>query len=108
MLAVSVFVFKVIDVVAFVGLATEPWTTLPASLVISMSAVPVAAEALPRLTMREEMTSVPEVVWKVKAPEVVAEDPGAMVVLEGSEPEVMVVNGAGVAGEPLGTMPTEE
>jgi hypothetical protein len=83
--AVSVLVESVIGMISDVGLATEPYTVDPASLVISMSerdcAVVVAV-----VTVTDWMTSVPVFVVIVKVLEVVADPPGAKLPPTGSLP----------------------
>ena len=74
--AVRVLVESVIGTISDDGLAAEPCTTDPASLVISTRerdcAVPEA-----KVTIRDGITSVPVSAWRVKVLEVVAEPLGA-------------------------------
>ena len=76
----------------------------PASLVISRSEV---EDAFAIATRTAVIASVPTDVWKVKVSDEVAEEPGAMVIDDGSEPVVMVVPLKGVEGEPVGTVLVE-
>jgi hypothetical protein len=75
---VSVLVERVTVTVSDEGLDTDPCTVDPALLVISTRdrawAVPEA-----KVSVRDGMTSVPDVVWNVKVSDVVALPPGASV-----------------------------
>ncbi len=88
-LAVRVLVDRVIDVVDTpVGLATEPYTVLPASFVISTRDRAVADD---RLTTMEDITSVPDSVLIKNESAKVADAPGAMVEDVGSAPVETIV-----------------
>ena len=104
-MAVRVFVFKVIDVVAIpVGLVVEPYTVEPDASVISTLEVEDAYE---RLMTMAVMTSVPPSVCNVNESVVVAPVPGPTVNDVGSVPDVMVVVTFGVTGDPVGVSPVE-
>src|SRR5580765_649753 len=108
--AVVVAEMLVVSVMAGVseaGLLTEPWTTVPASLVISTRLRPAEVPAA-SVTVTAVMASVPLLVWTVNASAMVAAPPGARLTLPGSVPVASVVVGAaGVAGDPVGTTPPE-
>jgi hypothetical protein len=95
--AVSVLLLKIIVGVSVVGLVVEPYTIVPALLVISTSDVEVAVlEANTKVI--DWITSVPESVWNVKVSDVVAVVPGRIVEDAVSVPVVNVVTLFGVTG----------
>src|SRR3972149_1794226 len=83
-------VVRVIDGVSVAGFATDPYTVLPASLVISTKLRPPDVPAA-SVTITAVTESDPELVQRVNAPEIVAGPLGAIVVLAGSVPLPMVV-----------------
>ncbi len=84
------FVVSAIAGVSLAGLATEPYTTVPASLVISTRLRPPEVPAA-RVTVAAVMTSVPTPVWNVNASAMVAAPPGAILAFAGSVPLASVV-----------------
>lgn len=76
-------VLRVIVGVSEDGLATEPYTVVPVLSVISISDI-AFDEPVERSTTTDDMTSVENEVWKVKASIIVAGSPGFSVVLVGS------------------------
>src|SRR5580765_6973593 len=87
--AVVVAEMLVVSVMAGVseaGLLTEPWTTVPASLVISTRLSPAEVPAA-----SVTVTAVPLAVWTANASAMVAAPPGARLALPGSVPVASVV-----------------
>ena len=83
--------------VSVVGLATDPYTTVPVSLVISTSEVDVAVDDA-KVSVSEVTVSDPMSVCSVKVSEVVADPPGKSVVDAVSLPVPNVVTGPTVIG----------
>src|SRR6185295_4010925 len=98
-----IFVDRAIAGVSLAGFATDPWTTVPASLVISTKLNPPDVPAA-RVTLTAVIVSVPLTVANVNASAIVAAPPGAREALPGSVPLASVVT-FGVTGEPVGTTP---